>query len=286
MRLAYGLLVSTLLVSSAHAADYLRGTTSAPSYSYGAQPSQPSYDWTGVYFGGFGSWSSGDIRDGGAATNLATVAFPNLNVTAGIANLIDLPERRVRGAGYGGFVGYNTQWDDVVLGVEAEYSRVGVDATSTMPAIRRQLPSGSRLADVNLTSGSQKMKLDDYGVARVRAGWAYGRFMPYISVGLAIGRVSRVQSLNGTVQEYELIPIVDALGNITGYNRINYGTATANYNARRTSNAMGYAIGAGLDYAVTDNIFVRGKYEYISLGGNNSLSIGMHTAKAGIGAKF
>jgi opacity protein-like surface antigen len=286
MRLAYGLLVSTLLVSGAQAADYLRGTIGQPS-GFGQQ-SQPSYDWSGVYLGGHGSWSAGDMKDGGAGASLANAAFPNIVITPTIGSIIDLPERKVRGPGFGTFVGYNTMWDDVVLGVEAEYNRANVDAQSTMPAIQRQLSttSSSSLWDTNITSASQTMKLVDYGVVRVRAGAAYGRFLPYVSVGLAAGRVERVQSLTGSVQEYVLLPIVDALGNITGYNRTNYGTATANFQATRRNTAMGYALGAGLDYAVTDNIFLRGKYEYISIGGPQSLSVQMHTAKAGIGAKF
>ena len=49
-----------------------------------------------------------------------------------------------RQSGYGGFAGYNSQWEDVVLGVEANYlhGKFGGSQTASM-ATFFSLPSGS-----------------------------------------------------------------------------------------------------------------------------------------------
>ncbi len=56
----------------------------------------------------------------------------------------------------------------------------------------------------------------------------------------------------------------------------------------------GWTIGAGADYAVTDQVFVRGEYRYSRFGAkdmsfanvNNHINLSRHTAKVGVGAKF
>lgn len=68
---------------------------------------------------------------------------------------------------FGGFVGYNMQWDQLVLGVDLGYKFPSVLDTSTTTA---------------------QLKLVDYVTLRGRAGYAVGQFLPYAVVGLAVGR--------------------------------------------------------------------------------------------------
>jgi opacity protein-like surface antigen len=68
---------------------------------------------------------------------------------------------------FGGFFGYNMQWDQLVLGFDLAYKRPSVLDTSTATA---------------------QLKLVDYGTLRARAGYAVGQFLPYAVVGLAVGR--------------------------------------------------------------------------------------------------
>lgn len=75
-------------------------------------------------------------------------------------------------AQFGGFLGYNVQWDNLVLGVEGAYNRPSSLNTSSA--------SGS-------TSAS--LKLVDYATFRARAGYAFGQFLPYGFIGGAVGRM-------------------------------------------------------------------------------------------------
>lgn len=43
-------------------------------------------------------------------------------------------------------------------------------------------------------------------------------------------------------------------------------------------------VGTGVDYAVTNNVFLRGEYRYNDLGDNADLD--QHVVKVGLGAKF
>ena len=87
------------------------------------------------------------------------------------------------GRQFGGFFGYNSQWDGVVLGAELAYNK------------------GSRLSTaqtVGLVSGS--ITLNDYATARVRAGYPTGQFLPYAFLGGAVGRFDYLVS-NGAFSD-------------------------------------------------------------------------------------
>lgn len=75
------------------------------------------------------------------------------------------------------------------------------------------------------------------GAARVRAGYAVGRFLPYIAGGVAFGQVQNkysITALNSTYSDKETV--------------------------------TGWTIGAGVDYAATDNVIVRLEYRYTDFG--------------------
>jgi opacity protein-like surface antigen len=80
---------------------------------------------------------------------------------------------------FGGFFGYNMQWDQLVLGFDLGYKYPSVLDTSTTTA---------------------QLKLVDYATLRGRAGYAVGQFLPYAVVGLAVGRFnySNFDSVTGT----------------------------------------------------------------------------------------
>ena len=95
----------------------------------------------------------------------------------------------IRRQPYGGFVGYNTQWQDLILSIEGDYyagqrhhhgCRIADDP--------RQTSAGGNTYDVTVL-GSASLHLTDYGSLRARAGWIFDNyFLPYGFVGVAIGR--------------------------------------------------------------------------------------------------
>jgi opacity protein-like surface antigen len=126
------------------AANYLRGSL--------LPVSQAGYSrWDGLFIGAHYGW-----------TNLTTVFedFSEDGITT-------------TGSSYGGFIGYNYQWDELVVGLDGGYSR----------------PNSLEILSNDLTQ-SQSFKLVDYATFRARAGYAFGQFLPYAFVGGAVGRVN------------------------------------------------------------------------------------------------
>src|SRR5581483_3063328 len=97
---------------------------------------------------------------------------------------------------YGLFAGYNSQWDDVVLGVEVNYNRTNINAADTS-SMERVGTIGSNSYDIAVTAHAN-MNLTDYGTVRGRVGYVFGRFQPYGFVGVAAGRAVVTQSANVT----------------------------------------------------------------------------------------
>ena len=84
---------------------------------------QPSVNWQGFYVGGQAGTAS-DMNFTGfdrAASPRHLLTGTAIEAAATSRNGRSWARSRVHGTGYGGFVGYNSQWDDVVLGVEANY---------------------------------------------------------------------------------------------------------------------------------------------------------------------
>jgi hypothetical protein len=95
--------------------------------------------------------------------------------------------------GYGGFVGYNTQWQDLVLGLEGNYTHTDfATSASVSPLVGsagRIVSAGGSQYSVNLT-GTGQLEITDYASFRARGGWVLGNFLPYGFGGLVIGRGS------------------------------------------------------------------------------------------------
>ncbi len=77
------------------------------------------------------------------------------------------------------------------------------------------------------------------GAVRARAGYAIDRFLPYIAGGVAFGSVKNTASLTDGSTEF-----IDS----------------------KSKNRTGFTVGAGVDYAATDNVIVRLEYRYTNYG--------------------
>ncbi|HEX8827307.1 MAG TPA: hypothetical protein VF778_04255 [Xanthobacteraceae bacterium] len=79
--------------------------------------------------------------------------------------------------GFGGFVGYNSQWQDLVVGVEANYTHSPFTIVANSTPISLVVPAGGNTDSVNI-SGTGSLSMTDYGSLRARAGWILGDFLP------------------------------------------------------------------------------------------------------------
>jgi len=261
---------------------WLRGSSSFP-----ADP--PSYRrWNGVYGGGQvgADFHAMQFGDNGNAKVATLAAQDPILVATGVSILNDLARRSASGLSYGGFVGYNYQIDDTVFGLEVNLNGTALSAntssakskifTGVCPA--PPIAGGNTCQITVNTSNAVTGALADYGTVRARGGWAYGSFLPYVIVGVAVGRVNSVQTVN-----------VNYAGTITAGPNVGNAIGPQSYSDTAVNNgkpAVGFSAGLGVDYAVNQNVFLRGELEYLQFGSVGSVNLNAVSLHTGLGLKF
>jgi outer membrane immunogenic protein len=272
------------LLSPAFAADYdlpvLRGSNMfVPAY-----PTYPS--WQGAYAGGQVSFTSASADFSWATQPMVAFSLRNSTILAQMApdQWQVLGTSSTGAGGFGGFVGYNMQWDNVVIGVELNYTHSSLDlVASSSPLTRRQTVNG--LIDDVTVDSSASMHISDFATTRARFGWAIGHFMPYGAVGLAVGRADVAVSTNVTVVETDPNfpnpnPPPATIHQVVGV------FSFPNSQVKNGAFLYGFSGAAGLDYALTQNIFARGEYEYVQWARFWSIAPSMHNFRAALGVRF
>src|SRR5690606_20010001 len=94
-------------------------------------------------------------------------------------------------------------------------------------------------------------KLHWLSTLRARAGVAMGDFLPFVTAGAAFGRVS-----------------VDGKAKFSGEDGVGGGTEPCHsvVSLGRSKTMVGYTVGAGLDYRLSDRTFLNLTYLYVNLG--------------------
>jgi outer membrane immunogenic protein len=280
-------------VTGAQAADmpdFLRGTLPATS--------APTRNWDGWYAGGDVSYSSASVDFSQSLVGLTNSIFRNSTLQQPTSELSALNKANTQGTGFGAFVGRNWQWDDIVLGVEANYNYFsGLSASSTNsigpllisnPPGESPPPGVTDVYSVKL-SGSAAAQIKDMITFRGRAGWATGDFLPYVFGGVAVGRMDITRSVNSTVGESIYTTTTNAFGNtvttLTSSGSIP--SLSQNQSQERTNNFVaGWTAGLGMEYMLWNNIFVRGEWEYVRFLSVENTNVTLNSLRAGLGYKF
>jgi outer membrane immunogenic protein len=158
---------------------------------------EPPFSWTGFYVGLNGGWGWGSSD---FSAPLATASFD------------------VNGGLIGGTLGYNWQMGSMVFGLEGDIDWSNIRGS------------------VACAPGTCSTRNDWLGTFRGRLGYAMGRFMPYLTGGLAVG---------------------DIKTSVTGF-------------PDSTQTNVGWTIGGGLEANVTGPLSVKVEYLYVDLGSANS----------------
>jgi outer membrane immunogenic protein len=194
----------------------------------------PVFTWTGFYVGVHAGYAFGDadIRTSGNAAN--TIA--NVNALARPPSLSFDQDGFIGGAQ----IGYNMQFGMFVAGVEADISYTDLSARQSYfsPTPFNNNPAGLR--------STFSQDLEYLGTVRARLGVAFDRALVYVTGGLAYGDVSyRADFFNpaGGLQ----------------------------FTGSKSSVETGYTIGAGVEYAFTNNLTLKAEYLYYDLGSRNVL---------------
>jgi opacity protein-like surface antigen len=256
-------------VQGAQAADFpdlpiLRG-----SLRDGLRPAR----WQGFYVGGQAGTGSSDMNFAGTTQDMVAKLLVNTTIenTGQVSDWPVMGKKSQRGNGYGGFAGYNAQWGDTVLGLEASYMHgdFGGGDSGTMS---RFFDGGGYTNFVDYTATS-RFQIKDMGSVRARAGYAWGNFLPYMFGGVSLGRADVFKSATVSGTQVLIAPpntvIPFSLSQTEGQsNRFIYG----------------YAAGLGVDVMLAGGLFVRGEWEYLKFTGPVDTSI--NTVRGGVGYRF
>jgi outer membrane immunogenic protein len=177
------------------------------------------YSWTGVYVGinGGGGWGRSDFS--------APAASGSFDTSGGLV---------------GGTIGYNYQASRAVFGLEADLDWANI--------------RGSAACGAGLSCESRNNWM---GTARGRIGYAFDRFMPYVTGGLAVGGVKN---------------------SIAGF-------------GESSTTKAGYTLGGGLEAALSGPWTAKVEYLYADLG-HSSAPLGSevhtktNTVRAGLNYRF
>ena len=275
------------LPQAAQGADYLRGSqieqpVEAPSMFGGGR-----FDWSGFYLGGGAGVSDTKFKPGEGLQELANYAFRNtaLGVENNLGSWVgNLPEKRDSGAQFFGIIGYNYLFDDVVLGIEADYTRSGHNYSVDDYIGRRVSTSDGAVNDVRMTT-NQSAKLNDYATLRLRMGWAYGRIMPYATFGGAVGRFNTNSTIQSTWYFTRTNPVSGATeaSYATGYTPTNPSIVGG---SKKNTYSFGLSAGAGVDWALTDNLFLRAEYQFVRFAEVEGTTTTVNTGRIAAALKF
>jgi outer membrane immunogenic protein len=172
----------------------------------------PVYNWSGIYggVGGGYAWGSG-LTDMSVSGVFIQRAAPNLD-----------------GGIWGGHVGANYQMGSWVVGAEAQWlsGRKGSELVPAFPPPSTFLVNGT-------------VDVSSFGVFKGRLGYAWDRWLPYVTGGYAMGKIT------STFRDFNFFGGVNTVSD------------------KRTHD--GWALGGGLEYAILDYLIVGVEYLHIDL---------------------
>ena len=224
-RIAAAALMTAVSIS-AHAADL---PIKAPTNK---APVAAIYDWTGFYVG---------VNAGlGVGRDLTTINAPATNFT-------EISYQSPFGALGGVQAGYNWQAGHWVFGVEADIQ--GADLHDNYTCVSSCLPTRAITFD---------QRIDWFGTARARLGYASGPVLTYVTGGFAYANVKDTIANTFT-------PVFGGIAfPVTTTTVVNEGIRT------------GYAIGSGVEASLGGNWTGKIEYLYLDLG-NRSATIGANS---------
>jgi opacity protein-like surface antigen len=260
----------------------------------GTLPTVSASESTSMNWGGF----YGGIHVGAGATNFdlqsaarsearqalnGTIFMPQASstgtTTATPADQLIRVERAARNSALlGGFVGYQWQFDDAVIGLEGDYTNLlsNKQGTGAFSTAWTGYTESSTVTSWIRQYGNVSTTLRDYGTLRGRAGWATGRFMPFVTAGIAFGRGDVSVTYNREIQR------VDSTTNAV----ISQGSTNNPARVTNSQIATGLTLGTGLDVLLSQNLFLRAEYQYLRFHSLGGVAITMHTARAGVALKY
>lgn len=217
---------------------------------------EDTFNWQGWYLGG-------EVGYGWGETGYSVNYDEDALLTAfNRAQYVTEPD----GILVGVYAGWNTQFDSVVIGVDAFFDFANLHDRNVV-AILDFFPNGGGGPDTVVNAD-----VDWLAAIRARAGIAFGRALPYIAGGVSFA-------------DFKITGLIDAVSD---------GTYTP-LPQSQSEVVVGWNIGGGIDVAFSDNIVGRIDYSYhrfddgVAIPGNTGLKIDLdhiHVLKVGVAYRF
>ena len=278
-RVVYALILFGLASPAAAADldfDFLRGSETVGPGTYSR--------WSGFYFGGqvgYG-WATTDFSASSAPEIAYVLRQTTLEASFAPSQWQILGTSTGAAPRFGGFIGYNMQFEDMVFGVEANLDHGAFKLVAPNNPISRTTGADSNGNAYNVTlSGSGEVDTMDFLTFKARGGYVIGNFMPYGFAGFAIGfaNVSVTGTASGVEYTSGSVNTCSAAAPCIPF------LFTDSYK-HNDDVLYGYTVGGGVDIAVTPNVFARVELELEQFNFRPSLFLTATTARVGAGYKF
>ena len=185
-----------------------------PGGPYGTLKDEPvaaaPFNWAGLYVGAHGGWARADFD------------FHTAVTTA--------PDQESKSAFGGAQIGLNSQRGNVVVGLEADVS---------FGDLTDKVKDGKYI--------TQDTEVNAFGSARVRLGYAFDFFLPYVTGGLGWADVTAGENCPPGAQGGHCKKV-------------------GAFRAEDTQTYFGWTLGAGLELAISQNLSMKAEYLYADLG--------------------
>lgn len=231
-------LLSVLPVAAVSAADLPRAMPVKAPIAVAAS------DWTGAYIGvhvGYG-WGTSNTSVTPGNSWIGDPDWPNVS-TASTNSL------KLNGPFGGAQIGYNQQFRNFLLGIEADFSYFGMKASANSGTIACVPNPGCAGGTFSVHS---ETTVNWVSTIRPRLGWATSDTLLYVTGGLAIAGVGYSQSISF------FSPLLDDLPNTTNSGGANAGSLS--------KTQVGWALGVGGEYRLDQNWSLKADYLHIDLG--------------------
>jgi opacity protein-like surface antigen len=240
--------------------------------------SSSQVNWQGYYIGAQAGYGSTDENFTGATnTQIARLlALTTIEREYHVSQWPLMGKESQRSTSFGGFAGYNSQWDDVVIGLEFSYMH-GKSGGASSGSFGRSFNTSDGYNNNVITSSTASINISDFATLRARAGYAVNNFLPYIFGGFALGKADIVRQSSvyaqGTYIGSNVPPLPD------------YGPNTDTVSDVQHNHLLyGYSAGFGVDVNLIGGLFLRAEYEYLRF--TSTIDTSINTGRVGLGYKF
>jgi opacity protein-like surface antigen len=271
-RLATAAVIATS-VARAHAADmpddsWLRGSYTVDSPGF--------VRWDGLQIGAQVGWGTMNADFGNAGSDQISYILRNTTLQNEFqpSSWTTLPNVGTNSSQYGFFIGYNWQWSELVLGVDAAYNKMAKMEADAEDSIGRQVTTSDGTVHQVFIDSAASLKLVDYATLRAKAGYAFGQFLPYAMLGAAVGRFN-----------YTTSATVTDVWTPAGGGTTTFGPTTQT-DQKDNAFSAGFLVGLGMDVALLPNVFLRGEWEFIAFAPVGGIRSQLNTGRVGVGVRF